>query len=207
MYFLYPIAYLGNGIATHFFLQSYSPAYKKSQPAIRHELIARWNNALTQISLVAVMFCSTTPTSVETAATYFGIYLLTDMAYMLLYCYDWIFYLHHILPILIYTLLWKHLSFDAKIALTFTTGVLELTSPAISLVWILSKLQVKGWYSPYLTVFAYLQFLGIRLVYFPYFWYNDLPMVVQILSSPYHVMNIFWFGKMTSYVCKSRITQ
>lgn len=203
MYFLYPTFYLLNGITTHCFLQKNSPAYTQLEGSLQHELIGRWNNSLGQLLLVAVMFSSSTPESVETAAILFGTYLLTDMVHMFLYCYDWIYYLHHIIPMLFYATLWKIVSFDVKIALIFTTGILEITTPPISLVWILSKLQLKRWYTLYLSVFAYLNFFAFRIVYFPYLWYTDVPFIAQIVTLPYHGMNIFWFGKMTSYLLKS----
>ena len=203
MYVYYPLFYFLNGITTHKILQFSSSVYKTSPYAIQHEIIGRWNNSLTQILLAILIFRSNTLEDVEMVSSFFQVYLLTDVAHMLLYCYDWIYYLHHIIPILVHYTLWNTLSFESTAALTYTTGILELTTPPISLVWTLSKLNIKGSYSFYASIFAYLNFVGLRILYFPYFWYTDLPFLCQLITFPYHFMNVFWFGKMTSYVLKT----
>lgn len=204
MYYLYPIFYAVNGYSIHRLLLKYSEPYKNHDPSVRHEIIGRWNNAFTQIPLaIYTLCCNPTPESLERMNILFTLYFFSDMVHMLMYCYDWVFYVHHLIPLLVYSTLWDTLSLDAKSGLVFTAGVLELTTPPISLVWVLSKLHLKGWYTSYATAFAYLNFLTIRILYFPYFWYNDLPFIIQCLAFPYHFMNIFWFGKMTSYVLKT----
>lgn len=125
------------------------------------------------------------------------------MAHMLLYFYDWIYYLHHGLPLLLYFTIWKSCSFELKVATFFAIAILELTTPPISLVWTLSKLKRKGWYYPYLSGFAYLNFVGIRMLYFPYIWYTYLPFTAQMIMIPFHGLNAYWFWKMTQYVLKS----
>lgn len=119
-----------------------------------------------------------------------------------MYFYDWIYYVHHAIPVVVYYTFWDTFSMDTKLAFFYTLAILELTTPPISLAWTLSKLQKKGWYYPYVSAFAYLNFAGIRIVYFPYYWYTGLPFAAQIITLPYHFLNAFWFYKMTRYVLK-----
>lgn len=200
MYWLYPLVYAGNVLATNQLLQSNSRVYRQSPLAVRHEILARWNNSLTQLSLSTAIFFFNTSDSFETFTFAFSVYFMTDMIHMLLYCSDWMYYVHHIIPILVHFTLQDSMSAEEKTTMMFIAGLLELTTPPISLAWTLSKLQLKGWYSPYLAAFAYLNFFGIRIVYFPYLWYTQLPFLLQCTTLPFHFMNIFWFSKMTSYI-------
>lgn len=204
MYLLYPVLYFTNGLLTHRFLTSSSSKYSQLDLSIQHEIIGRWNNALTQIVIAAAIFSTNDPAFLSTLGSLFTTYLITDMIHMSMYCYEKIYYIHHIIPILTYYTAWNILSFESKLALSMTTAILELTTPPISLAWSLSKLELKGWYYPYVTAFAYLNFLALRIVYFPYFWLNYSPIFIKIVTVPYHAMNILWFGKMTSYALKQR---
>jgi hypothetical protein len=202
MYLLFPIFYVVNGIVTHQYLQSYSPVYKTTEPAIQHDLLGRWTNSFLQVFFSAAILLNTTPQTVDALFDLFATYLITDMIHMLFYCYDWVFYLHHSIPLILYYTLWDSLSIETKMATAFTAGILELTTPPISLGWSLGKLKINGWYSPYVTAFAYVNFFVFRIVYFPWIWYNTLPLGIQIITLPYHGMNLVWFRKLSSYVLK-----
>ncbi len=201
MYALYPVFYFLNAFGTHQYLSKHSSVYKQSSYSIQQEILGRWNNSLTQLYIVAAVF-SQGSESVEQIANLFTIYFFTDIIHMLFYCSDWIYYVHHTIPIFVHLFLWNFFSYETKVAIIYTSGLLEITTPPISLVWTLSKLQKKGWYTPYLAALTYLNFLCIRILYFPYIWYTHLPTTVQILSFPYHFMNILWFQKMTMYLLK-----
>lgn len=202
MYLLYPVLYFTNGLLTHRILQSVSSKYSQLELSIQHEIIGRWNNALTQMVISAAVLTTNDPIFLSNLGMFFTTYLITDMIHMSMYCYEKIYYIHHLIPIVTYYTVWNLLSFDSKIALSMTTAILELTTPPISLAWSLSKLELKGWYYPYVTAFAYLNFLALRILYFPYYWLSYSLIVIKIVTAPYHAMNVLWFGKMTAYVLK-----
>ena len=155
--------------------------------------------------IITVAVLSTTDTEfLGKLGALFTTYLITDMIHMSMYCYEKIYYIHHLIPIVTYYTAWNHLSLESKMALSLTTAILEMTTPPISLAWTLSKLELKGWYYPYVTAFAYLNFLALRILYYPYYWFTGIPIVIKIVTVPYHLMNFMWFGKMTSYVLKQR---
>ena len=203
MYVWYPIFNFLNGLLTHQFLTNKVSIYKELDYDTQHEVIGRWNNALVQVPLALAIFGWNSSATADYFAACIVTYLLTDVVHMLFYFYDWVYYAHHLIPVLVYYTIWDSFFIDTKVAFIFVIGLLELTTPPISLVWTLSKLKCKGWYYPYLSAFAYLNFTGIRILYFPYLWYNGIPPAVKILSFPYHILNVYWFGKMTSYVLKS----
>ncbi len=144
-----------------------------------------------------------TPEQVDFICNVFASYFLTDLLHMIFYSYEPIFYVHHCIPLALYY--FGPPFFSPEEARTiYTVGfLLELTTPPISVVWILSKLGFKPRGYLACKVFAYLNFVVVRLILFPYYWYTTMAFWPKIVVSPFHVMNVYWFFAMTKYVVKS----
>ena len=197
---MYPLFYLGNAFAMHALVPKYFPIYTTLSYEVRHEIVNRLNNSFSQLAMGLAALYFSSPEAIEMLSLSFGMFLFCDMMHMLLYYYDWLFYAHHMLPIGVYLFYWDSFPLEVKAWLCFAGATLELTTPAISMAWIMSKLKIKTWYYTLITGVAYLNFFALRIVYFPYTWYVYLPATAQLITFPYHLMNIFWFWKMTAYV-------
>lgn len=199
-----PVLFFLNGLGTHSILQHYIPGYKLLSYKSQQETLGRWNSLLMQLFLIGGYFFASTPEQSIFLNDTFAAYFITDTLHMLFYSYDPIFYVHHSIPLAIYYL--GPLLFTSEEANSiFIAGViLEMTSPPISIVWFLGKVGLKPKGYTLLKGFAYLNFLFIRILYFPYYWYMSLTLLPKILLAPFHGMNVYWFYSMTKYVMKDK---
>jgi hypothetical protein len=200
---LLPIFFLVNGLGTYQVLQHYVPAYKTLSYKTQQETLGRWNSFLMQVFLIGGYFVAKTDDQIDVLSNLFATYFVSDILHMLLYSYELIYYIHHCIPIAIFY--FGPMVFTAEESRSiYVAGILlELTSPPISIVWFLGKVGWKPRGYLVLKAFAYLNFFGIRILYFPYYWYMYLALLPKIILAPFHVMNVYWFYSMTNYVVKS----
>jgi hypothetical protein len=198
-----PLFFLGNGLGTHYLLQKYVPSYKTITYRSQQDTLARWNAFLMQMFLIGGYAFVKNDEDIFFFAQMFAAYFLTDIIHMLFYCYEPIYYIHHSISYLILTFGPSYFGPADSHALYFSGILLELTTPPISLAWVLSKLGYKPRGYSLLKGFAYLNFFFVRIVYFPYYWYMYLTLVPKIIIAPFHILNAYWFYSMTGYLVKS----
>jgi hypothetical protein len=199
---LLPFFFLANGVTTHLLLDRYVQSYKTLSFQIQQEILGRWNSSLTQYFLIGGYLLAKRQTDIDFLIHIFVSYFLTDMVHMAFYYYESIYYVHHCLPLFILFFGNTYLT-SAELQTLVVAGIfLESTTPPISFAWTLSKLNLRPKGMLFCKGFAYLNFLWIRMIYFPYFWYTSMTLLPKILMIPFHCMNTFWFYKMTEYMLR-----
>jgi hypothetical protein len=202
-----PFFFLTNGVVTHVGLTHWVPSYSLAPLKIRHEIVSRVTNTICQIYLItSALMNPEDMTHLHHLSSMFVAYFLCDMIHMLFYYYEFAFYIHHTIPILLYLSERMAIISIETMSATYNCAILlELTNPLLSLTWLLSKLQMKPWFYSHLTVFTYLFYFPVRIVYFTYYWYTVLAFAPKVLMTPILILNTYWFGLMTQYVLKKNI--
>lgn len=199
---LLPVFFFTNGVTTHGLLQRYVSTYKTLSYEIQQEILSRWNSSLAQYFLIGGYCLAKTQMDIDFLIQIFFSYFLTDMIHMAFYSREYIYYVHHCIPLLTLYFGNTYLT-PAEMQMLVIAGIfLESTTPPISFVWTVSKLNVRMRGLAVCKGFAYLNFLCVRMLYFPYFWYTSTTLLPKMILFPFHCMNIFWFYKMTQYVLR-----
>lgn len=203
-FFLLPLFFFTNGVTTHLLLHRFVPTYKTLSYEIQQEILGRWNASWTQYFLIGGYLLAKTQTDLDFLVQVFISYFLTDMVHMAFYYYEAIYYIHHAIPLLALYFGNTFLTPADLYSLMIAGIFLESTTPPISAVWTLSKLDLRFKYFNVLKGFAYVNFLVVRMLYFPYFWYTSMNIAPKLIMIPFHCMNTFWFYKMTEYVLRAQ---
>lgn len=131
-------------------------------------------------------------------------YFLHDLGHTLLYDSDIANYAHHIISLAIAYLMNFVMTPEQADLTTTTIAVLESTSPAVNLSWLLKKAGYsdRPWFK-YVAGGMVALFGVMRVLVFPWIVATKMDTPMKMLFTPIVGMNVFWFWKIVRLVQKA----
>ena len=179
-----------------------APFFRDFDWQTKHEWINRITASIATTLLVAFA-------TIEGHTSHWGMvtgfaYFVHDTIHALLYETDITMFGHHIVSIIIGCLTKTVMSPAQVETVVSALAVLESTSPAVNLSWLLKRAGYDD--QPWFKYVAGLvgAFFGImRVVVFPWLMATKMDGVLQILFAPLVVLNVYWFWKIIHLVKKT----
>ena len=186
------------------FFNETSPVFQGLDSHTKHEWVGRVTSSIATAGIVIASIAVSCGGSYEWGMAFALAYFLHDTGHMALYESDWTHYIHHVLSITVWGLTYLVMTPEQAGNAIKMIGILESTSPIVSLSWLLKRAGYMG--HPLFKYFAgfMVVFFGLmRCAVFPWFMATRMDKVSAAVVSPLLGLNVYWFWKIIKLAQKT----